>query len=190
MINRGGYVLTWALLRRPLMSPFRGQSGPSGFFPSVSRDPIRGERPRPAEDGDPLFVSGRASRLRRGRSPARLPLVVPTAFRYRLDHVLGYNPLPSRPRNTDRAGAVEAGDRADQHVQAGIQVRPMRPNRACVAAVYVDASRRKYWLPRLDMPPNRFLPPVEFCRGPDQATLQIPDHCESRSAPRLWRQWQ
>src|SRR4249920_2754803 len=26
-------------------------------------------------------------------------------------------------------------------------------------------SRRKYWLPRLDMPPNRFLPPVEFCRG-------------------------
>src|SRR5881227_2459616 len=25
--------------------------------------------------------------------------------------------------------------------------------------------RAKYWLPRLDMPPNRFLPPVEFCRG-------------------------
>ena len=43
-------------------------------------------------------MSGRASRLRRGRSPARLPWVVPTAFRYRLDHVLGHNPLPSRPR--------------------------------------------------------------------------------------------
>ena len=58
-----------------------------------------GERPSSTDaDGDPLVVSGRASRLRRGRSPARLPWVVPTAFRYRLDHVLGHNPLPSRPR--------------------------------------------------------------------------------------------
>src|SRR6516164_7287795 len=32
-------------------------------------------------------------------------------------------------------------------------------------------SRRKYWLPRLDIPPRRGLPPVEFCRGtrPSQA---------------------
>src|SRR5215831_15424309 len=27
--------------------------------------------------------------------------------------------------------------------------------------------RRKYWLPRLDIPPKRCLPPVEFCRGSD-----------------------
>ena len=55
--------------------------------------PDRRERPE-----DQLVVSGRASRIRRGRPPARLPWVVPTAFRYRLDHVLGHNPLPARPR--------------------------------------------------------------------------------------------
>src|SRR4029079_16928985 len=34
----------------------------------------------------------------------------------------------------------------------------------------------KYWLPRLDMPPRRCLPPVEFCRGtrPSQAANSRP----------------
>src|SRR5262249_29426044 len=37
-------------------------------------------------------------------------------------------------------------------------------------------SRRKYWLPRLDIPPRRCLPPVEFCRGtrPSQAANSRP----------------
>ena len=50
----------------------------------------RTETPSSCQDG-PLAYGG-------GRSPARLLWVVPTAFRYRLDHVLGHNPLPSRPR--------------------------------------------------------------------------------------------
>src|SRR6185312_1839234 len=37
--------------------------------------------------------------------------------------------------------------------------------RSRLALAPLIRSRRKYWLPRLDMPPNRFLPPVEFCRG-------------------------
>jgi hypothetical protein len=102
----------------PLHGRFGGQSGPSGFFPSVSRDPIRGERPSSADatetpsscqDGPLAYGGADPQRASRG--------VVLVRFRYRLDHVLGHNFLPSRPRNTDRAGAVEAGDRADQHLQ-------------------------------------------------------------------------
>src|SRR5712675_2285845 len=37
--------------------------------------------------------------------------------------------------------------------------------RSRLALAPLIRSRRKYWLPRLDMPPRRFLPPVEFCRG-------------------------
>src|SRR5215469_8304784 len=37
--------------------------------------------------------------------------------------------------------------------------------RSRLALAPLISSRRKYWLPRLDMPPRRFLPPVEFCRG-------------------------
>src|SRR6185312_10972770 len=37
--------------------------------------------------------------------------------------------------------------------------------RSRLALAPLIRSRRKYWLPRLDMPPNRFLPPVGFCRG-------------------------
>ena len=37
--------------------------------------------------------------------------------------------------------------------------------RSRLALAPLISSRRKYWLPRLDMPPNRFLPPVEFWRG-------------------------
>src|SRR3954471_5145869 len=37
--------------------------------------------------------------------------------------------------------------------------------RSRLALAPLISSRRKYWLPRLDMPPSRVLPPVEFCRG-------------------------
>src|SRR6476619_2408580 len=37
--------------------------------------------------------------------------------------------------------------------------------RSRLALAPLISSRRKYWLPHLDMPPNRFLPPVEFWRG-------------------------
>src|SRR5262249_44817979 len=43
--------------------------------------------------------------------------------------------------------------------------------RSKLALAPLIRSRRKYWLPRLDIPPRRCLPPVEFCRGtrPSQA---------------------
>src|SRR5262245_41122464 len=37
--------------------------------------------------------------------------------------------------------------------------------RSKLALAPLIRSRRKYWLPRLDIPPRRWLPPVEFCRG-------------------------
>src|SRR3954471_5254832 len=47
--------------------------------------------------------------------------------------------------------------------------------RSRLALAPLIRSRRKYWFPRLDMPPNRFLPPVEFCRGtrPSHAARQV-----------------
>src|SRR6516162_4661288 len=43
--------------------------------------------------------------------------------------------------------------------------------RSKLALAPLIRSRRKYGLPRLDIPPRRCLPPVEFCRGtrPSQA---------------------
>src|SRR5438045_2258065 len=48
--------------------------------------------------------------------------------------------------------------------------------RSRLALAPLISSRRKYWLPRLDMPPRRCLPPVEFCRGtrPSQAANSRP----------------
>src|SRR6516165_7861340 len=37
--------------------------------------------------------------------------------------------------------------------------------RSRLALAPLIRRRRKYWLPRLDIPPRRCLPPVEFCRG-------------------------
>src|SRR5438128_7906035 len=37
--------------------------------------------------------------------------------------------------------------------------------RSKLALAPLIRSRRKYWLPRLDIPPRRTLPPGEFCRG-------------------------
>jgi hypothetical protein len=37
--------------------------------------------------------------------------------------------------------------------------------RSKLALAPLIRSRRKYGLPRLDIPPRRCLPPVEFCRG-------------------------
>src|SRR5215831_5401620 len=48
--------------------------------------------------------------------------------------------------------------------------------RSKLALAPLIRSRRKYWLPRLDIPPRRGLPPVEFCRGtrPSQAANSRP----------------
>src|SRR6516164_7912875 len=48
--------------------------------------------------------------------------------------------------------------------------------RSKLALAPLIRSRRKYWLPRLDIPPRRCLPPVEFCRGtrPSQAANSRP----------------
>ena len=48
--------------------------------------------------------------------------------------------------------------------------------RSRLALAPLIRSRRKYWLPRLDMPPNRFLPPVEFWHGtkPSHAAISPP----------------
>jgi hypothetical protein len=47
--------------------------------------------------------------------------------------------------------------------------------RSKLALAPLIRSRRKYWLPRLDIPPRRCLPPVEFCRGtrPSRALLGL-----------------
>src|SRR5437764_13511096 len=49
-------------------------------------------------------------------------------------------------------------------------------DRSKLALAPLIRSRRKYWLPRLDIPPRRCLPPVEFCRGtrPSQAANSRP----------------
>src|SRR5262249_38116957 len=48
--------------------------------------------------------------------------------------------------------------------------------RSKLALAPLIRSRRKYWLPRLDIPPRGCLPPVEFCRGtrPSQAANSRP----------------
>src|SRR5207342_3709446 len=48
--------------------------------------------------------------------------------------------------------------------------------RSRLALAPLISSRRRYWLPRLDILPRRFLPPVEFCRGtrPSQAANSRP----------------
>src|SRR6516164_1997405 len=48
--------------------------------------------------------------------------------------------------------------------------------RSKLALAPLIRSRRKYWLPRLDIPPRRCLPPVEVCRGtrPNQAANSRP----------------
>src|SRR5262249_35159318 len=49
-------------------------------------------------------------------------------------------------------------------------------DRSKLALAPLIRSRRKYGLPRLDIPPRRCLPPVEFCRGtrPSQAANSRP----------------
>src|SRR5215510_8982958 len=71
-------------------------------------------------------------------------------------------PKPPRPR----AGSSHAGASP-----------PRRCARSCwLALPPLIRSRRKYGLPRLDIPPRRCLPPVEFCRGtrPSQAANSRP----------------
>src|SRR5262245_66318076 len=48
--------------------------------------------------------------------------------------------------------------------------------RSKLALAPLIRRRRKYGLPRLDIPPRRCLPPVEFCRGtrPSQAANSSP----------------
>ena len=48
--------------------------------------------------------------------------------------------------------------------------------RSRLALAPLIRSRRKYWLPRLDIPPRRCLPPVDFCRStrPSQAANSRP----------------
>src|SRR2546421_277134 len=55
------------------------------------------------------------------------------------------------------------GRRRRSPITHGSALVAFERNRLALAPLI--SSRRKYWLPRLDMPPNRFLPSVEFCRG-------------------------
>ena len=68
-------------------------------------------------------MSGRASRLRRGQIPGAPPVVVPTAFRYRLQ-IMSWATTPSRrgPGQEPQQRFVEAGDRADQHLQRHLKL--------------------------------------------------------------------
>src|SRR5262249_57167619 len=64
--------------------------------------------------------------------------------------------------------------------------------RSKLALAPLIISRRKYGLPRLDIPPRRCLPPVEFCVAPDLARPRTRAHYGSRSVlppwrPGLWR---
>src|ERR1700745_1369602 len=56
--------------------------------------------------------------------------------------------------------------------------------RSKLALAPLIRSRRKYWFPRLDIPPRRCLPPVEFCRGTRPSQARTRAHCGSRSVTR------
>src|SRR5262249_18768349 len=96
-------------------------------------------------------------------------------------------PKPPRPR----AGSSHAGASPPRRcarscwlalppppgsAAAGAVRSPMDRQRSKLALAPLIRSRRKYWLPRLDIPPRRCLPPVEFCRGtkPSQAANSRP----------------
>src|SRR6516165_12740498 len=52
--------------------------------------------------------------------------------------------------------------------------------RSKLALAPLIRSRRKYGLPRLDIPPRRCLPPVEFCRGTRPSHLHEHNGCGAR----------
>src|SRR6187551_2945113 len=64
---------------------------------------------------------------------------------------------------------TKLGRRRRRPITHGSALVAFERNRLALAPLI--SNRRKYWLPRLDMPPRRCLPPVEFCRGtrPSQA---------------------
>ena len=110
---------------------------PVRIFPVGSRDPIRGERPSSADATEtPWSCQDRGYRLGRGRCPARLPWVVPTGSDRRWTKSWPKPPPVAAPY-TDRAGAVEAGDRADhvmRHVTLPRCDRSPRPQSTCHAS--------------------------------------------------------
>src|SRR5438477_4550595 len=62
------------------------------------------------------------------------------------------------------ATATTSGDRRRRNpITHGSALVAFERSRLALAPLII--SRRKYWLPRLDIPPRRVLPPVEFCRG-------------------------
>src|SRR6185369_11400228 len=69
---------------------------------------------------------------------------------------------------------TKLGRRRRRPITHGSALVAFERNRLALAPLI--SNRRKYWLPRLDMPPRRCLPPVEFCRGtrPSQAANSRP----------------
>src|SRR5215475_15020927 len=74
-----------------------------------------------------------------------------------------------------RATATTSGGRRRRSpITQGSALVALERSRLALAPLI--SSRRKYRLPRLEMPPRRTLPPVEFCRGtrPSQAANSRP----------------
>src|SRR6187401_221115 len=58
--------------------------------------------------------------------------------------------------------ATRLGRRRRSPITHGLALVAFERSRLALAPLI--SSRRKYWFPRLDMPPNRFLPPVILSR--------------------------
>src|SRR4029077_6113509 len=90
-------------------------SCPSGFFPSVSRDPIRGSAPRGARATETPWSCQDGPLLTAGQIPGAPPVGSSDGVPISPGPRPGPQPPPVSAPYTNRAGFVEAGDRADQH---------------------------------------------------------------------------
>src|SRR5262249_27064888 len=81
------------------------------------------------------------------------------------------------PNETAGFSRLRQIDRLCHHASLLSRKHPVAFDCSKLALAPLIRSQRKYWLPRLVMPPSRVFPPVEFCRGtkPSQAANSRPE---------------
>ena len=159
---------------------------PVRVFPVGSRGSTITWPPRGRRDGDPLVVSGQGVSVGGGGCTAPLSRslrLVPDGFRPPPRSDRSRCPKPSATVATQsqrtpaarRAGAVEAGDRADQHVQGRAQVKPLlayRPTPLQPSCNCVEI------FPRVSVPPTREArePRADWSgKSAERRSAQLPD---------------